>query len=441
MKTRLAAFVVVTGLLFSGSLRGQAGPARLGPGVREALASAGRVRVMVAFREPRSPAALIELRAAEIRDLREAVLGDLRDGDFEATHRWELVPGMAGWATARGVDRLLADPDVTQIDLDLPAGAHMAEAVPLVHADEVQALGFTGRGVTVAVLDSGIDTDHADFAGRIVDQACFCTSGGAGCCPGGAAESRGPGSAEDDNGHGTNVSGIIVGGGSVAPRGMAPEATLVALKVLDRGGSGSSSGIVSALDYVLTRRPEVKVVNLSLGLANLFPGTCDNAAAFTTPFASVINSLRARGTITFASSGNSGNPSQMAVPGCIASAVAVGAVYDGEVGSITLGCTDATTAPDRVTCFSNASPALDLLAPGATSTAAAVNGGTVTFVGTSQASPAAAGAAALLLSANPGASPDRIESVLKTTGVSITDGRNGMAFRRINVRAALDAVR
>jgi subtilisin family serine protease len=438
---RAVVSVLVAGLGFAASPRGQASGALLGPGVREALEGAARARVVVAFREPRASAAQLALRAAEIGNLRSAILADLRPGDFEATHRWDLVPGMAGWITARGLERLLSDPDVTHVDLDTPAAAHMAEAVPLVHADEVTGMGVTGRGVTVAVLDTGVDTDHPDFSGRIVDQACFCTSGGGGCCPGGGSEAKGPGSAEDDNGHGTNVAGIIVGGGSVAPRGMAPDATLVAIKVLDRSGSGASSSIVSALDYVLKSRPEVKVVNMSLGLSNLFPGTCDNAAAFTTGFASAINALRARGTITFASSGNSANPGQIAVPGCIAAAVAVGAVYDGEAGSITLGCTDSTTAADRVACFSNSSSAVDLLAPGAPSTSSGVNGGAITFVGTSQACPAAAGAAALLLSANSGAGPDRVEQALKETGVSVTDPRNGLTFRRINVRAAVDRVR
>src|SRR5688572_13609528 len=169
MLPRTAALVVVTSLLLGLSPRGQASTARLGPGVREALATAGRARVMVAFREPRFPVSLLELRAAEIRDMREAILRELREGEIQVTHRWDMVPGLAGWVSARGLEKLLVDPDVTQIDLDVLAGAHMAEAVPLVHADEVQALGFTGRGVTVAVLDSGIDTDHPDFAGRIVD--------------------------------------------------------------------------------------------------------------------------------------------------------------------------------------------------------------------------------------------------------------------------------
>jgi len=441
MRMRLAAPLLAAGIGLLASNPGQAGRARLGPGVREALDVGGRVRVVVAFREPTAPVSQLGARTEEIQETRTAVLRGLATDEFEATHRWATIPGMAGWLTARGLEKLLADPDVDQVDLDPSATSHMAEAVPMVHADEVQAMGVTGRGVTVAVLDTGIDTDHPDFAGRIVDQACFCVSAAGNCCPGGRAEATGPGSAEDDNGHGTNVAGVVAGGGRVAPRGFAPEATIVAIKVLDAGGGGSSSSILSALDYVLKNRPEVRIVNLSLGLANLFPGTCDGAASFTSSFASAIGALRARGTLTFASSGNQGNTSQIAVPGCIGAAVAVGAVYDGDVGTVSLGCTDATTAQDRITCFSNSSSAVDLLAPGAASTASGVNGGATTFVGTSQACPAAAGAAALLFSANPGASADRVEQALKSTGVPIRDPRNGLTIPRINVRAALDAVR
>lgn len=440
MKGRQAAPWLVSALLAGALPLGADGGPRVGPGVVEALRRSGRAQVVVAFRDP-GPAGLPE-RIASIAALRGDILAGLRPGDLEVAYAWETVPGLSGRLSAAGLARLLADPDVTQVDLDPTAVAHMAEAVPMVHADEVQALGFTGAGVTVAVLDTGIDTDHPDFAGRIVDQACFCTNAaGGGCCPGGAAQATGAGSAEDDNGHGTNVAGVIAGGGVAAPRGMAPSATLVAIKVLDAGGAGSSSGIVAGLDYVVKSRPDVRIVNISLGLGNLFAGTCDSAASFTTGFASAINALRSRGTIVFASSGNQGNASQIAVPACIANAVAVGAVYDDNVGTVTFGCTDSSTGQDRVACFSNASSALDLLAPGAAITASGLGGGSVTFLGTSQACPSAAGVAALLLSASPGASPDKVESALKGTGVSVTDSRNGQTFRRVSARSALDSVR
>jgi subtilisin family serine protease len=418
-----------------------ASQAEIAPVVHEALAQGDRVRVVVTFRDSGAGLSLDD-RVRRIAQIRDAVLARLGAGAFELSHKWGALPGMAGSVTADGLRALETDPHVAQIDVDRPASAHMAEAVPMVHADEVQSLGIAGAGVIIAVIDTGIDTDHPDFAGRIVDQACFCTnSAGAGCCPGGAASGTGAGSAEDDNGHGTNVSGVAAGGGAVAPRGMAPAAGIVAIKVLDAGGGGSSSGIASALDYVLLNRPEVRVVNLSLGLASLFPGFCDASAAFTTPLASAITSLRARGTLVFASSGNNGDKASIAVPACISGAVAVGAVYDGNVGSVTFGCVDASTQADQVTCFSNSSAALDLLAPGAAATSSGMGGGAVTFLGTSQACPTAAGAAALLFSANPAATADQVELALKATGVGIVDAGNGLGFPRINARAALDAAR
>ena len=128
------------------------------------------------------------------------------------------------------------------------------------------------------------------------------------------------------------------------------------------------------------------------------------------------------------------------MPACIGNAIAVGAVYKGDVGTITFGCTDATTAADRVACFSNSDSQVDVLAPGADCTSAGIGGGVSTFVGTSQACPVAAGVAALILSAHPGLSPDALEAAMKNTGVTITDP-DGLSFRRIDAKAAVDSVR
>jgi subtilisin family serine protease len=237
------------------------------------------------------------------------------------------------------------------------------------------------------------------------------------------------------------VAGIITGDGRVAPRGVAPDSQVVAVKVLDRTGAGTSSSILSGLDYVINSRPEVKVVNLSLGLGNLFPGTCDSAASFTVSFASAIGTLRARGVTLFAASANNGSAREIAVPACVSQAIAVGAVYDQNIGTITFGCTDASTAPDRVACFSNSSSAVDVLAPGAAVTSAGVGGGLSTYLGTSQACPIAAATAALLLEARPSLTPDQIEAALRNTGLTVTDPKNGLSFRRIDAKGALDSVR
>ena len=83
----------------------------------------------------------------------------------------------------------------------------------------------------------------------------------------------------------------------------------------------------------------------------------------------------------------------------------------------------------------------DVLAPGAPVTSAGMGGGLSTFLGTSQACPVAAATAALLLQAHPGLSPDQIEAALKNTGVTVTDPKNGLQFRRIDAKAAVDSVR
>lgn len=415
---------------------------QLGARALSEAAEMGKVRVIVALREPSVPLGDLGRHNEAVRRTQASVLGSLGPGEFLLTHRWESIPAVAGVASLSGLARLAADPDVLQVDVDEPAYMASDEAAALMRVDEVRGRGVTGKGVVVAVLDTGVDTDHPDIRDSLVGEACFCTSpSGAGCCPSGAATQAGAGSSEDDQGHGTNVTGVITSDGRVAPQGIAPDAQIVAIKVLDRTGAGSSSGILSGLDHVINARREVKVVNLSLGLGNLFAGFCDSAASFTTSFASAINTLRSRNVSVFAASANNANSSQIAVPACIRNAIAVGAVYDGDTGTVTFGCTDGTTRADQVACFSNSSSAVDVMAPGAPITSAGLGGGVSTFFGTSQACPAAAGVAALLLEANPALGVDALENALKNGGVNVTDPKNGLSFRRIDASAALGAVR
>ena len=430
--------VVVACVLAAGSARA----AEVGARVVDELRLRPRVRVIVALREPTAPATDLTLRNAEVEAIQGNVLEGLRPGDFLLTHRWQSLNAFAGDVTSAGLRALADDPDVLMVDVDPPAYADLAESAALIRADQVRGAGTTGKGVVVAVLDTGVDTHHPDIRDSLIAEQCFCTSpSGAGCCPNGTTQQSGAGAAEDDHGHGTNVTGIITSDGRVAPMGIAPDAQVVVVKVLDKTGAGTSTSILSGLDFVINQHPEVKVVNLSLGLANLFSGSCDSAASFTTAFAAAVNTLRGRGAVFFASSGNNGSTSQIAVPACIGNAIAVGAVYKADAGTISFGCTDATTAADRIPCFSNSDSQVDVLAPGAPVTSAGIGGGVSTFVGTSQACPVAAGVAALMLSAHPGLSPDALEAALKNTGVTVADPRNGLSFRRIDAKSAVDAVR
>ncbi len=431
-----AALVVCAWAVASG-----AAAQEVGREVYQGLSASRRVQVVISFRSAQVEAHSLTDHVRGIVDVRRSILASLGPEDFVVTHQWDAVNAIAGRISLSGVEKLARNPDVRRIDVDVPVYATLAESVPLVGADQLHNKGITGRGVTVAVLDTGADTTHPDLKASIVDEHCFCTNAdGSGCCPNGSTEQSGAGASRDEQGHGTNVTGIITSDGKVAPEGMAPDADVVSIRVLDKAGlAASTAQIVSGLNYVITQRPEVKIVNLSLGTANLFSGTCDNAASFTQAFTSAINTLRSRGVLTFSSTGNNANPSQIALPACVSSAVSVGATYDGNVGTVTFGCTDATTVADAVTCFSNGGSKVDLLAPGAAITSTGMGGGTSTFLGTSQACPHAAAAAALLLSAKPGLSPDAIENALKSNGRPIKDPKSGITSPRIDLKGALSA--
>src|SRR5690606_33177344 len=263
----------------------------------------------------------------------------------------------------------------------------------------LDGLGLGGKGRKEAVIDSGVDVDHADLAGRLVDEACFCTKQGGGCCPNQGATQFGAGSAADDNGHGSNVAGIIVGEGGVAPRGAVPDAQLVAVKVISADGRYCcASDVVAAMDWIATHHPDVAAVNLSLGSDDTFPGHCDASTAWTQSLAGAVDALVANGAVVTVSTGNQGNVQQIQAPACIRDAVSVAATWDSDLGAVDdfLGCSEASTAARKPTCFANRSPTTDLFAAGAFVTSTGRTGGTSVYGGTSQAAPMAAACAVAL---------------------------------------------
>jgi len=153
------------------------------------------------------------------------------------------------------------------------------------------------------------------------------------------------------------------------------------------------------------------------------------------------NTLRSAGVTAFVSSGNDADKSELGFPSCISSAVSVGDVYDANVGGITWSsCTDSSTWADLVVCHSNSHSTLDLLAPGALIVSSVNGGGTDEYGGTSMAAPHATGVAALMLDADPPATPDEIESCMKNTGVSVTDPANSVTTPRVDALGAVGCI-
>ncbi len=388
---------------------------------------------MIVFRE--------DFLAAKTVSAKMRSLARLAPTEFEPLGDWPGLPAAAGFVSASGLDKLARDTDVLRVDLDLPGRGNLAESVPIIRADAAHRLGLTGRGATVAILDSGVTANHPDLADDVAGQQCFCVNlDGSGCCPNGQRAQSGAGSAADDHGHGTNVAGIVTSGGRVAPVGVAPDAKVVAVKVLDRNLSFSGTAqVISGLEWVRTNRPDARVVNMSLGTFALFSSPCDTASAPAMALALSVAALRTRGVTVFVSSGNDRSATQMEAPACVSSAISVGATYDANFGQFFLfGCSE-PTAPDKVACFGNSAPGLKLFAPGAAITSAGTFG-VSTFFGTSQAAPHAAGTAALLLQARPSLTPDQIEDVLVRTGKPILDPRNGLTIPRVDAAAALASI-
>jgi subtilisin family serine protease len=311
--------------------------------VQHAVERHGSAFVAVAFRV-RPSRSLAGMRST-VRGVRRRVLARVGTG-FRPAATWNAVAGMAGRVDAEGLRRLASDPDVRRIDLDIGGRAADVQADSLIHGHEARAAGWRGGGVTVGILDTGMQLTHPDLADALVAQRCVV--GAPGTCPNGRHRQSGRGAGRDDNGHGTNVAGIVSGNGTIAPIGVAPapESKLVIVRVLAADGTfATTSQVVSGLQWILDH-PEygVKVINMSLGTDQLYARTCDSAGAFAMNFASVVRSLRLQGVTLFASSGNEKALRKVALPACLKDVVAVGAVYDSRTAPISCS---ATTRPLR----------------------------------------------------------------------------------------------
>lgn len=414
---------------------------KTGRPVLEQLGLVQRVRVIVALES--APASAPVNREALARDV-DQILAGLPASEFDLRRRFVTVAAFAGDATRAGVAALEADPRVLRIDLDEGGSGHLNQAAPLARVDLVRNAGHTGQGVRTAVIDSGVRLNHPDLTTGLVAEQCFCAGpvGPAGCCPNGQDTQSGAGAAADDNGHGTNVTGIVTSDGTQAPLGGAPDADTVVVKVLDATNSFCcASDVIAAMDWVAVNQPTTQVMNLSLGTFALYAGTCDSANATTLAFASSVATLASQGTMVFASSGNQASNTSMSAPACVERVISVGAVWDSNVGSVTvLGCTDSTTAADKVTCFSNDNATTDLFAPGAPTTSTGLAGATSTYYGTSQASPLAAACAADIIHAYPLARKAHIEHALQLSPTLVTDSGNGLSFPRVDCFHALNLV-
>ena len=389
-------------------------------------------------------------RAARRRAIfqrQQGVLNGLAPGEFRLLRRYENLSGFSGSAGPGVIRRLAQHPDVARLYVDGQVHKNTNQGRAMIGVGQAAAAGFQGSGLNIAVLDSGIDTDHPDLVDHLVDEQCWCRGNNAnpfvGCCPGGGDTQSGSGAAEDDDGHGTSVSGIITSNGTVASSGVAPDAGIVAIKVLDAVGGGRFSDIAAALDWLVTNHValNVRVVNLSLGDGDEYSSAAVNPCSGSNT-ANAIEDLTAAGVAVFAASGNDAHTDGISFPACVADAISVGGVYDASLGNVswcgdtcsTTLCTDTSTAADDFVCHTNSDELLDLLAPDYATATSGLAGSSTIFGGTSAASPYAAALGLLLieqaLDQGGDLSVSELRTLMKSYGPMVTNPANGLSHRR-----------
>ena len=285
-----------------------------------------------------------------------------------------------------GVTRVWLDRRFRATDLD--------PNLTQVGAPAAWSAGLTGKGVKVAVLDTGIDTTHPDLAGgKVVASADFADSG----------------STTDHFGHGTHVASIVAGTGARAAgarKGVAFGASLLNGKVLDDFGFGTDSGIIAGMEWAAKQK--ARVVNMSLG------GWPTDG---TDPMSQAVTRLTARYRTLFVVAAGNAGPGEQTVsnPGVATEALTVGAV-DGEDQLADFSGRgprfgDYAMKPDIT------GPGVDIVAARAAGTALGdpVNQWYTRLTGTSMATPHVAGAAAIMVQRWPAWTPARIKAVLMGT--------------------------
>ncbi|WP_405062780.1 S8 family serine peptidase [Kribbella sp. NBC_01505] len=289
---------------------------------------------------------------------------------------------------------------VTRVTLDRRVKASLDQSVPQIGGPAAWQRGFTGKGVKIAVLDTGIDPTHPDVAGRIAAAEDFSETG----------------DAVDHNGHGTHVASIAAGNGAASQgkyKGVAPDATLLNGKVLDNDGNGYDSGIIAGMEWATAQG--ASVVNLSLG-GGPSDGTDDLSQA--------VNRISKQSGVLFViAAGNCYPPSpgSVSTPAAADEALAVGNLQrDGLPNNTScqgprLG--DGSLKPEL------SAPGTDIVAARAagTSRGEPVDDNYTTLSGTSMASPHVAGTAALLAQAH----PDWKNDALKARLISTADPQPG----------------
>jgi len=460
-------------------------------------AQSGFVRVIVQFAAPGVPSQLrpeAEFLApikTQIASTQDAIIASQfgsatnpseGQGFSRSLVRFDIRPMFAVNVSLAELTALAADSRIVSIYHDAADGPGLVQSVPLIGMPAAYSAGATGDGQAVAILDSGVQSNHVFLSdGLVFRQACFSTTANAqdvSLCPKGGQTQIGPDAADTSTAacvnpggvsicsHGTHVAGIAAGNNTeendLPANGVAKNARIIAVQVFHRVNDATvcnreptpclrtySSDQVRALDWLFQTAlvPEAGVrlaaVNMSIQSFNTFSAACDGDVRKPS-----MDALRRVGVATVTISGNFSETDQISAPGCVTSGVTVGS----------------STKTDTISPFSNMSQQVALLAPGGlgggqvcdntgvqmnTDILSSISGPSTAqnaifgcMAGTSMAAPHVAGAFAAIRTVCANASVDQIVAFLQNTGLAITDTRapNGVTKQRIRVDLAVQSM-
>ena len=318
-----------------------------------------------------------------------------------------FIKALSAKIPVEAIDGLLRNPHVVYVEPNIQL--HALEEQYLWGMDRIfgdESFEFptwvtsTGVGVNVAILDTGIDPSHPDLEGKVA----------------GGDDFTGTDSYSDDNGHGTHVSGTVAAiySNNTGVYGVAPSASLYAVKVLDSTGSGYLDWIIAGIEWAIAN--EIDVINMSLGTTSDVQSLED-----------ACNAAFADGVLIVAAAGNSGNKpgnrDTVEYPGGYASVIAVAA----------------SDSNDARASFSSTGPDVELIAPGVSILSSIPGGGYAYYSGTSMASPHVAGVAALVLAANSSLTNVEVRSILQQTAENLKLKQEHQGYGLVRADLAVQA--
>ena len=313
-------------------------------------------------------------------------------------YQYTIIDALAAQVPAQAADKIAKRAFVKLVEPDYKVKLVLDRSIPQIQADKVWEAGITGKDVDVAVLDTGIHDEHPSLT---IEKEVDYTGEGT----------------DDLHGHGTHVAGIIASTDSTY-RGVAYDADLFNVKVLNKDGSGYGSDVIKGIEWSVDNGAEI--ISMSLG-AEVDP--CDGTDAISQAVDKAVN----KGVVVVVAAGNSGPDSgTITSPGCSKKGITVGAVDDND--NVPSWSSRGSTDDGRV------KP--DLVAPGVGITSTWKDNSFKSLSGTSMSTPHVSGVAALLLEADPSLKPDEVKEALKTTALDLGLDENTQGAGRVDAYEA-----